>query len=177
MLSRVLSRCLVEYSRILPALPIEKEGEGVREAEGDIWDHAGRAIIAVTTGGLVARNGRAAMPRGCARQAAEHFPELPQILGELIASRGNHVHSLPHGIVSFPVEETPFEIADPKLILRSTKELVALADREGWREVVVPRPGCGGGGLSWSEVRPLLADILDDRFLVIHAPTTAQGNR
>lgn len=145
----------------------------MRETEGNIWDYAGQAIVAVTTGGLVGRNGKAAMPRGCARQAAERYPELPQILGERIARQGNHVHLLPHGIVSFPVEETPFEIADPKLILRSAKELVALADREGWSEVVVPRPGCGGGGLSWSEVGPLLSDIFDDRFLIIHAPTTA----
>lgn len=147
----------------------------MRETEGNIWDHVGRAIIAVTTGGLVGINGKAVMPRGCARQAAERFPELPQLLGEMIAGRGNHVHLLSYGIVSFPVEETPFEIADPKLILRSARELVALADREGWREVVVPRPGCGGGGLSWSEVRPLLADILDDRFLIIHAPTPAMA--
>ncbi len=52
----------------------------------------------------------------------------------------------------------------------STEELRMLADREGWTRIIVPRPGCGGGGLAWQDVRPLLADILDDRFTVIAIP-------
>ncbi|WP_275451504.1 macro domain-containing protein [Geobacter anodireducens] len=58
----------------------------------------------------------------------------------------------------------------PAPIRRSAAELRALADREGWTRVIVPRPGCGGGGLAWQDVRPLLADILDDRFTMITAP-------
>jgi hypothetical protein len=34
------------------------------EACGDIWEHQAKAVIAVTTSGSVARNGKAVMGRG-----------------------------------------------------------------------------------------------------------------
>jgi hypothetical protein len=110
------------------------------------------------------------MGRGVARQAALRFPELPIQLGALLQTKGNHVHLLARGIVSFPVEESAWAWPELRLISRSAEELRALADREGWPRVVVPRPGCGGGGLDWNEVRPLLERHFDDRFLVLSAP-------
>jgi len=140
------------------------------EASGDIWAEQGRAIIAITTSGSVSRLGRAVLRRGVAGQAAQRHPELPELLGGLIGRNGNHVHLLEHGIVSFPVEESAWANPDLKLIARSARELRDLADREGWERVLVPRPGCGGGGLSWGEVRPLLEQYFDGRFVVICAP-------
>jgi hypothetical protein len=141
----------------------------MRETTGNIWDYLGDAVVAITTNGTVSRGGDAQLGKGCARQARGFFPDLPQRLGRLIREGGNHAHWLGDGLVSFPVEETPWENPDPRLIARSARELRELADRHGWRAVVVPRPGCGGGGLDWREVRPLLADIFDDRFIVITA--------
>lgn len=112
------------------------------------------------------------MGRGCARQAAERFPGLPARLGALLAVGGNHVHLLEEGLVSFPVEESPWANPDLSLIRRSAEEFRAMADKNGWTRVVVPRPGCGGGGLAWSEVKPLLVDLFDDRFMVITAEAT-----
>lgn len=141
----------------------------MRELAGDLWDFLGQATVCITTSGLVSRSGEASMPRGCARQARERFPELPRILGGLIRQHGNQVHELGRGLVSFPVEQTPFEVPGLGLIERSCQELLALTDRRNWPQVVVPRPGCGGGGLAWSEVRPLLQRYFDDRFWVIRA--------
>jgi hypothetical protein len=141
----------------------------MREVTGNIWDYLGSAIIAITTNGMVTSDGRAVFGRGCARQARERFPDLPQRLGSLLRKGGNHVQCLGDGIVSFPVEETPWENPDLRLIRRSAEELCSLADRHCWQRVVVPRPGCGGGGLAWEDVRPCLEQIFDDRFIVITA--------
>ena len=137
------------------------------ESTGDIWAYLGQGIVAITTNGQVTKKGDAVFGRGVARQAQERFPEIRKRLGGCLRSFGNHVALLGHGLVSFPVEESPWSSPDLQLIRRSAQELRSLADREGWELVVVPRPGCGGGGLSWKEVRPLLADLFDDRFLVI----------
>lgn len=142
----------------------------MHELQENIWDHLGSAIIAITTNGSLARNGWAIPGRGVARQAAERFPDVRRQLGALIARSGNHVYELPYGLVSFPVEETPWSLPDPRLIRRSAEELRKLADKRGWSRIVVPRPGCGGGGLRWEEVRPLLDGLFDHRFIVITAP-------
>lgn len=142
----------------------------MRETSGDIWEYLGQAVIAITTSGSVTRDGRAVLGRGCARQAGLRSPYLAVHLGSLIRAGGNHVYFLGDGLVSFPVEESAWSLPDPALIARSAAELRALADREGWEMVVVPRPGCGGGGLSWDAVRPLLAPFFDDRFTVISLP-------
>lgn len=138
---------------------------------GDIWNFLGRAVIAITTNGHVTKRGMAVLGRGCAAQARERFPDLPERLGELLVSSGNHVAALGDGLVAFPVEDSPWSVPDFGIISRSAMELRELADREGWRMVVVPRPGCGGGGLSWKEVRPLLEEHFDDRFYVITSDT------
>ena len=137
---------------------------------GDIWEHVGQGVIAVTTSGSVTRKGKAVMTRGVASQAARRFPDLPEALGLLLQSSGNHVHPLGNGIVSFPVEASAWEWPDLRLISRSARELRQLADREGWEKVLVPRPGCGGGGLDWREVRPLLEEHFDARFVIMNAP-------
>ncbi len=138
------------------------------EIVGDLWgEHAQGAVVAITTNGAVNRVGRADMSRGCARQARDRYPSLLQTLGSLLKQHGNHVFDLGHQLVSFPVEDDPFQNPDMRLIEQSCRELVELVDYKGWQKVVVPRPGCGGGGLSWTDVRPILQKYFDDRFFVI----------
>jgi hypothetical protein len=139
----------------------------MRETTGNIWDYRDSGIIIFTTNGSTNRRGEAILGTGCARQAGERFPGLCARLGALLLAEGNNVHDLGNGLVSFPVEETPWSLPDLALIARSARQLRTLADRMAWQLVVVPRPGCGGGGLSWGEVRPLLLPWFDDRFLVI----------
>jgi hypothetical protein len=137
------------------------------EIVGDIWDYSGTGIIVITTNGSLTRDGRAIFGRGVARQAAQRFPGLAETAGRLLAEQGNHVLDLGNGIVTFPVEETPWSLPDLRIIARSAQELRLLADCSGWQNIVVPSPGCGGGGLAWNDVKPLLAPWFDERFTVI----------
>lgn len=137
------------------------------EVTGDIWEYLPDAIIAITTNGQLSARGQAVFGRGVARQAGQRFPDLAARLGHRLSAGGNHVHYLGDGIVSFPVEDTPWSHPDLRLIARSARELRELADHLGWHQVVVPRPGCGGGGLLWRDVKPLLEVELDERFNII----------
>jgi hypothetical protein len=140
----------------------------MNEIVGDLWhEHAAGAVVAITTNGMVTKSGKSIMPRGCARQAADRYPELTRLLGSLLINHGNHVFDLGRKLVSFPVEEDPYRNPEMRLIEQSCRELVELTDYKGWQKVVVPRPGCGGGGLSWSDVRPVLERYFDERFHVI----------
>ena len=57
------------------------------------------------------------------------------------------------------------------MIAASACQLVGLVGEQGWQSVVLPRPGCGAGELSWEdEVRPILSRILDGRFYTITFP-------
>ena len=110
------------------------------------------------------------MGRGCALEARLKHPTIPAILGEAITRHGNHVHWLYGGlkgniIFSFPVKHRWNEKADLDLIERSADELRKIVPIP-WT-VVLPRPGCGNGGLKWESVKPILEPILNDRFHVI----------
>lgn len=170
------------------------------EIKGDLFKMECEAFC-VTTNGFVKKNGECVMGRGCAKQAATYWPELPKRLGGLIGERGNNVHLLytigpgqlynqnKKYILSFPVKpvfaiydgtncvdhmKSRFNIgdivpgwaavADMDIIRRSAGQLRDIADTFGWTKVVIPRPGCGAGELSWNDVRPQLNHILDNRF-------------
>ncbi len=143
----------------------------MHEAIGDIWDYIDQGVvIAITTNGSLTRDGRAIFGRGVARQAVQRFPEIAEKLGDLLARQGNHVFYLGGGIISFPVEETAWSLPDLRIIARSARELRELVDIERWQRIIVPRPGCGGGGLAWQDVKPIVEPWLDDRFLLVSQP-------
>lgn len=146
----------------------------MREVRGDLWELAPEmGAVCITTNGYVKKNGEAVMGRGCALEAAQRFPSLPALLGEHLQLAGNHVYVVyvkhEYDLVTFPVKHHWRQRASLDLIIRSANELVALADpkRMGWETILLPRPGCGNGGLSWHIVGSTLARILDDRFTVV----------
>lgn len=166
------------------------------EKTKDIWQLFGDAdAICITTNGFVTRDGRCVMGRGTAWQAKEKFPGIDKLLGKLIRQNGNKVQIVLRtgttDIVAFPVKpekgrypcpvvthmQGRFKVgqmvpgwamkADLAIIERSARELRQLADRMSWKRVVLPRPGCGAGELSWEEVKPVLERHLDQRFIIV----------
>lgn len=151
----------------------------MREDLADLWTYPADARV-ITTNGTVKANGRAVMGRGVALQATQRFARVQLALGTCLRQHGNHVtivlrppeqptlYMVDVPLVSFPVKHAWNEPADLELIARSAAELVKLTGEEGWKRVVLPRPGCNNGRRSWQrEVRPILTPILDDRFTVV----------
>lgn len=141
----------------------------MREAVGDLWaSHAQGDIIVITTNLTRCSSGLAVMGRGCAKEAADRFPMLKRDLGAQIGRGAARVLWWPgYRLVTFPVKRHWRDPADLNLIERSARELLQLVRVHDWTQVVVPRPGCGAGQLDWDDVRPRLARIWDDRFVVM----------
>lgn len=149
----------------------------MREKNGDLFV-VGRTCnaLCLTTNGTVKKDGKAVMGRGVAQYARDNWKGTDRRLGQLIRRNGNIVQKIgrrkdytrSYTVVAFPVKRAWHEAADLDLIVRSCEQLVILADREGWRTVALPRPGCGNGQQSWSVVKPLIEDILDDRFIIVN---------
>lgn len=126
----------------------------------------------ITTNGSVRRDGKAVMGRGCAREAALKFPKLPRMLGEMLQRSGNRVYFFereqlgsPFGLFTFPVKHRWDAIASLALIDTSVEQFARQLLESA--TYVMPRPGCGNGGLYWPEVRPLLTK-LPDNVIVVH---------
>jgi len=162
----------------------------MKEITGDIFSSdivSQYQMIGVLTNGIVKTNGELVMGAGQAKLAATLFPSLPKYLGQYVKQYGNAPYVLqttfsfpiPDGIngdrkdferylVSFPTKEHYRSDSDLELIQRSIHTLVHYVDTIGIQSCVIPRPGCGLGGLDWeSQVKPLLEAHLDDRFSVI----------
>lgn len=143
----------------------------MKEVKGNLWTYPAD-IRVITTNGTVKKDGTCVMGRGCAAEAKALHPSIPRVLGEGLSTIGNHVQHLYGGelgkiILSFPVKHQWFQTADLDLIRQSATELVVWANATNVKTIVLPRPGCGNGHLRWEDVKPILEEILDDRFHVI----------
>lgn len=157
------------------------------EAYGDIWQHQNKYdALVITTNGYVKKNGEAVMGRGIALDAARKYPNFPKHLGQILTEYGNIVWPFSFDqwngeeayediLFSFPVKpqfgpngEMGWKAkADIDLIKKSAKHLRTYANEIGLDKILMPRPGCGNGGLKWEFVRPVIEPILDDRFTIM----------
>lgn len=140
------------------------------EVIGNLWTYPADVRV-ITTNGTVKKNGECVMGRGCALEAKKKYPTLPKLLGQVIVGIGNEPFWFPLAsadapLVTFPVKHNWHERADIELIKSSAEKIANMRALEE-RTIVLPRPGCGNGGLRWEDVKPVLEPILDDRFHVI----------
>jgi hypothetical protein len=150
----------------------------MKEVFGDLWEFDG--IIAITTNGFVKKDRTGVMGRGCARQAAVRFPELPHKLASRISAEGNRVFYFPqYRLITFPVKHNWWEAADLGLIERSARELLKIIKVKKIKEAIyLLRPGCANGRLRWEDVKKFLSPILkSDQFhIVTYLPAVAQAS-
>lgn len=147
------------------------------EQRADLWE-VGESCDAtcITTNGTITGRGLGVLGRGCALEATYRYAKLQRHMGRQLKMWGNHtriVIRVPgmQTLVSIPVKHEWYEKADVELITQSLQELVTLTDGMQWSRVVLPRPGCGNGGLEWETqdggIKALCLSLLDDRFIVV----------
>jgi len=174
----------------------------MKEAFGDIWDTYYKSwvpsypitgirydAVVITTNGFVKKNGALVMGRGIALQAKQRFPGLDFEIGDMVKNYGNHVFSVyrPYAtLLTMPVKpeygingQPGWKVrADLSLIEQSASELVSLIENFNrfslipFSYILMPRPGCGNGGLKWENVKPIIEPILDDKFTVMTYPNS-----
>lgn len=148
------------------------------ERKVDFWALAqGVTASCVTTNGTIKRSGLGVMGRGIAKQAWGRYPLLARSLGEHLQKNGNVVGCIQSDsteggvrrplLLAFPVKHQWHEPADLDLIEQSAHQLKAWIQLYNYTLVALPRPGCGNGQLHWSQVKPVIAPILDDRVIVV----------
>lgn len=136
------------------------------QLESDFWRTEAN-YRCITTNGALRFNGKAIMGAGIAQQACSRYPDLELELGKFIKDHGNHVYLLSHGFIFFPTKVHWNLNSDLDLIMRSARELVALANTlPDANRILMTRPGCGLGRLSWKAVKVSISPILDDRFII-----------
>jgi hypothetical protein len=143
------------------------------EIVGDLWDlHDQGFCIGVPTNGDCRHDGRAVMGAGVALAAANRFPNLPILLGTKLRTSGNHAYYWQKfRLVTLPTKEAWTRPSTLGLIERTAREAIHLADHYRPTTIYCPRLGCGLGGLVWKDVFPVLVDLWDDRFIIVHPPS------
>lgn len=153
--------------------------------------------VCITTNGFVKSNGECVMGRGMAKEATRLIPDIAKKLGGLINKYGNRTMIIGKtgncNILSFPVKPKSISltnpsqvvshmrtqckfgdvipgwacVADPIIIENSCIQLVQMADKFKWKNIVLPRIGCGAGELNWNDVKVILEKHFDDRFTIM----------
>ena len=135
----------------------------------------------ITTNGSIKKNGKAVMGKGCAKEAADRYPEIPRAFAALLREYGNKVQFIrgaedtEKAILAFPTKREWYLPSDLGLIELSCQQLrrlfdsVVAASSGKWiPRIAIPRPGCTHGQLSWEQVKPILERYFpEDNFIVV----------
>lgn len=153
----------------------------MRERYGNMWDFANEYDAVCILTNMEVRNGCNIMGAGSAREAAQRYPQLPYIYGQMLLSfpRPNLAES-PFAMALLPDEKpvvmafaTKSFVSEPSsvnLIERSCLDLARIIMEMGWKSVLLPRPGCGKwtGQLDWDkDVKPICEQYLPHDIVTI----------
>lgn len=134
----------------------------LNEIEGNAWNYDRRNFdvrLCITTNGTIVEGGRIVTGAGIAQEATERYPSFPYTVGRFVKESGLHVYYAGNGLISFPVKFEWFGRAYSSLIAQSLQELMLLTQLYGWKQVLIPRPGCGNGQLTWPDVKRLIEHV------------------
>jgi hypothetical protein len=134
------------------------------EKDCNIWIESADFRCIPTTGATTP-DGTAIMDFGVAAESVKKFAGIDIDLGHLIKSRGNHVHQIRPGLLSFPMQQYAWSGPNLMIIERSAKQLATIV---GTAKTLLPRPGCGPGQLNWEDVKKVLEFLPDNIIACRH---------
>lgn len=143
----------------------------------DLFNFIGEAdCICVTTNGIVKNNGELVMGAGIAKAISKKYPNIAKILGGKVKATGKNIvfkgveakDNKGTYILSFPTKNDYRDKSSLELIRTSAIRLKYLADVHELKNIVLPCPGIGCGGLDMKEVVELLGTIFDERFTIVY---------
>ena len=120
----------------------------------------------IPTTGATTDDGMAIMDSGLALEAAQQYHNIEGDLGRLLTSRGNHVHEVRPGVLSFPIKQYQWSGVNLDIVARSGRELGRLV---GDARTLLPRFDVGPSDPPWEEVAAAIAFLPDNVVLVQHS--------
>lgn len=141
------------------------------EIIGNIWDQKA-TVLCITTNGIIRNDGALVMGRGVAKQCVNRNPGINFQFGGLVKANGNHfqltgLYDQFRELALFPVKVDWRKPAYLTLIEQSAARLSVCASNNQDSIFILPRPGCGNGGLLWEDVKPKIVNLLPDNVYVI----------
>lgn len=150
------------------------------EIYGDLWEHyrLPGTILLITSCMSVNKKGLATMARGTSAQCKHKWPIMRSKLGAFLIPRRPiagqppifpvpDIFRLTSYLYVFPTKYIWSFEADRTLIRDMAEKLSSIALANPQVTFVLPRPGCGHGGLLWRDVKPLIARRLPNNVHVI----------
>lgn len=138
------------------------------EVIGDLWTYPAEWRC-ITTNGVVKDNGTLVMGGGCALEAKQKYPGIDEKLGNMVKVYGNKPYTVEmYKIITMPTKNHWKDDSDIDLIVYSAIKIAEFVKLNYIKSIVIPRPGCGLGGLKWEYVKTKLEPIFDtDAFIII----------
>jgi len=127
-----------------------------------------KTMVMFTGNSFIKRNGALVMGRGAAQQVRDQYPGIDADFGVQINHLGFYgllkSRQVQPNIGVFQVKYSAFEDANLELIRHST-ELLRLYAEEECIPIYMNFPGIGNGGLTVSEVWPIICNLPDNVFI------------
>ncbi len=132
--------------------------------KGDMWDKFGKVdLFCITTNNIITKDGRLVMGAGIAKEARDRLPGIDQDLASSIRFENSFLprslwikNEIQQVMAAFQVKEHFRDKANITLIRQSCTVLFAEILSKPIITVALNFPGIGYGGLSRSEVLPII---------------------
>lgn len=137
-------------------------------------------ILIITTNLQTNVKGNAVMGRGIALEARKRFPRCDEVLGNhLRTDNREHYTQIAHKrdcdliVCAVPTKDHWKNPSTPQLIERALQSIIRIEVdivQMGLIPIfLIPELGCGNGGLSWPDVKPLFTKYLvSNQFIIVH---------